>query len=520
VIVIVLIAGIFIGNMLIPQKNQTFNANFNINNNNKISSIIRLLQENYVDKISIDSIQELAIPEILKNLDPHSVYFPPKVNEAEHERLSGNFEGIGVQFNIQNDTILIINIISGGPSEKVGVLPGDRIVKINDSLFAGVGVTNEIVMKNLKGPKGTVVTIGVKRKGIKELIEFPIERDEIPLYSVDVSYMLTDDIGYIKISRFAGTTYQEFMEASVKLKAAGMKKMVLDLRDNGGGYLNTAVEIIDEFLPSGEMIVYTEGAFRDRVEYKSTNSDFLKDVELAVLINSWSASASEILSGAIQDNDRGTIIGRRSFGKGLVQEEFTFNDNSGVRITIARYYTPVGRSIQKPYENGSDMYYHDIYKRAADGELADADSIGFPDSLKFVTKGGKTVYGGGGIMPDFFVPVDTTHFTDYYFELTRKGIIYNFALTYADNNRSVLQELKEYRKINNYLENSDVFKSFLRFAKNEGVNFIPDQYEKSKLVIHTSIKAYIARNIIDNDGYFPIIKDIDNDLLKAVEILN
>ena len=520
VIALVLIIGIFIGNMLIPQKNTNYNSTFNLNKPSKVSSILRLIQENYVDNISTDSIEELAIPMILKYLDPHSTYFPPKFNEEEHERLSGNFEGIGVQFNIQNDTILIINTISGGPSEKVGVLAGDRIVTINDSLFAGIGITNDDVVNNLKGPKGTIVKIGVKRKGIKDLIEFEIERDKIPIYSVDVSYMLTDDIGYVKISRFAGTTYQEFMEASGKLKKAGMKKLVLDLRDNGGGYLNAAVDIVDEFLPAKKMIVYTEGAFRDKFEYKSTDNDFLIDIELVILINSWSASASEIVSGAIQDNDRGLIIGRRSFGKGLVQEEFTFYDNSGVRITIARYYTPVGRCIQKSYENGTDSYYQDIYHRAVEGQLANADSTGFPDSLKYVTEGGKVVYGGGGIMPDIFVPVDTTAYTEYYHQLTHKGLIYRYALNYADNNRKELQAYKDYKGMNNYLEKENVLKQFVNHAINEGVISTKQDYTLSRHVIHTSLKAYIARNIIDNDGYFPIIKDIDNDVKKAIEILN
>ena len=519
VIAVVLVIGVFIGNMLIPQKN-TLNTTFSLNKPGKVSSVIRLIQENYVDKIPIDSIEELAIPMILKYLDPHSAYFPPKINEKEHERLSGNFEGIGVQFNIQNDTVLIINTISGGPSEKVGVLAGDRIVTINDSLFAGTGITNDDVFNKLKGPKGTIVKIGVKRKGIKDLIEFEIVRDKIPIYSVDVSYMLTDDIGFIKISRFAGTTYQEFMEASVKLKSLGMEKLVLDLRDNGGGYLNAAVEIADEFLPAGKMIVYTEGAYRDKFEYKSTDNDFLIDVELLILINTWTASAGEIVSGAIQDNDRGLILGRRSFGKGLVQEEFTFNDNSGVRITIARYYTPVGRCIQKSYENGTDSYYQDIYYRAVESQSANADNTDFPDSLKYVTEGGKVVYGGGGIMPDVFVPVDTTAFTEYYYQLTHKGLIYRYALSYADSHRKELQAFDDYKEINDYLEKENVLMQFIKFAIDKGVIGTKQDYTLSKHVIHTSLKAYTARNIIDNNGYFPILRDIDDDLKKAVEILS
>ncbi len=514
-----IIAGIFIGNKLIPVKTNTFHSTLNLNTSSKISSILRLIQENYVEKVSIDSLEEIAIPMILKNLDPHTSYLPPVVNEKAHEDLSGNFEGIGVQFNIQEDTVLIINTISGGPSEKVGVLAGDRIVTINDSLFAGIGITNKDVISQLKGKKGTKVKIGIKRRGIAELINFEIIRDKIPLYSIDISYMLNKEIGYIKISKFAGTTYGEFMEAAVKLKKNGMKKMVIDLRDNGGGYLDAAVNIIDEFLPKGKMIVYTEGNFRKRIDYFSTDNDLLIDVELVVLINSWSASASEIVSGAIQDNDRGTIIGRRSFGKGLVQEEFEFRDNSGVRITTARYYTPAGRCIQKSYNDGIDSYYSDIYHRAADGELANADSTNFPDSLKYYTPNGKVVYGGGGIMPDVFVPVDTISYTEYYRKITSKGLIYKFALIYADNNRSKLQVLKTASEINNYLEKENVLKQFVDYAIKEGIISTKNDYTLSRKLIKTSLKAFIARNIIDNKGYFPIIKEVDNDLNKAISVL-
>lgn len=512
------IAGIFIGNKLIPSERNTFHTSLNLNKPSKISSILRLIEENYVEKVSIDSLEEIAIPVLLKNLDPHTSYLPPVVNEKAHEDLSGNFEGIGVQFNIQEDTVLIINTISGGPSEKVGVLAGDRIITINDSLFAGIGITNKDVISQLKGKKGTKVKIGVKRRGIAQLIDFEIIRDKIPLYSIDVSYMLNNETGYIKISKFAGTTYSEFMEAAVKLKKNGMKNLILDLRDNGGGYLDAAVNIIDEFLPEGKMIVYTKGNFRDRIDYFSTKNDLLTDVRLAVLINSWSASASEIVSGAIQDNDRGIIIGRRSFGKGLVQEEFEFKDNSGVRITTARYYTPSGRCIQKSYEDGIESYYSDIYHRAADGELANADSTDFPDSLKYFTGKGKVVYGGGGIMPDIFVPVDTSSYTEYYRKITSRGLIYKFALAYADNNRSKFSKLKTASEINEYLESRNVLKEFIDYAVKKGVISTKSDYTSSRKVIKTRLKAFIARNIIDNKGYFPIIKEIDNDLKKAVKV--
>lgn len=517
IIAVSIVIGVFIGNKIIPtgEPNSIF-----INKQSKVSSILKLIEQNYVEKISIDSIEELAIPVILKNLDPHTSYLPSKINEEAHESLSGNFEGIGVQFNIQNDTILIINTISGGPSEKVGILAGDRIVKIKDSLFAGIGITNKDVIKNLKGKKGTKVKLGIKRRGIKKLIYFDVIRDKIPLYSIDVSYMLSNENGYIKISRFAGTTYGEFMEAVAKLKTQGMKNLVLDLRDNGGGYLNAAVNIIDEFLPAGKMIVFTKGQYRKKQEYISTNNSLLKDIKLVVLINSWSASASEIVSGAIQDNDRGTIVGRRSFGKGLVQEEFEFNDNSGVRITTARYYTPTGRCIQKSYKGGYDEYFSDIYHRAEDGEFEYADSTSFPDSLKYYTSKGKLVYGGGGIMPDVFVPIDTSYYTDFYKEISARGLVYKFALTFADNHRTELNKFKTSDEISDFLEKQNILKLFVDFANSKGVKTTKKDYTLSRYVIKTRLKAYVARNIIDNKGYFPIIREIDDDLHKAEEILN
>jgi len=519
IVSISIVIGVFIGNKIIPAGVQQKSTLY-VNNQSKISSILRLIEGNYVEKVSIDSLEELAIPVLLQNLDPHTAYLPPKVNEEAHESLSGNFEGIGVQFNIQNDTILIINTISGGPSEKVGILAGDRIVTINDSLFAGIGITNKDVIKNLKGEKGTKVKLGIQRKNIQKLIYYDVVRDKIPLYSIDVSYMLNNEDGYVKISRFAGTTYGEFMEAVVKLKKQGMKKLVLDLRDNGGGYLDAAVSIIDEFLPKGKMIVYTKGVYRKKREYLSTDNGMLLDVKLVVLINPWSASASEIVSGAIQDNDRGTIVGRRSFGKGLVQEEFEFNDNSGVRITTARYYTPTGRCIQKSYKKGYDDYFSDIYHRATDGEFEHADSTSFPDSLKYYTPKGKLVYGGGGIMPDVFVPVDTSSYTEYYKEITSKGLIYKFSLTYADDNRDKLSKFNNAKQINDYLETKNILKTFIDFAIKEGVKTSKKDYKLSKKVIEARVKAFIARNIIDNKGYYPIIREIDDDLSKAQEILD
>ncbi len=515
----VLVAGMFIGRYIFPQNQKQVLFPLQTNND-KISSILHLIGSNYVDFVSTDSLTEVAIPQILEHLDPHTSYFPPKENDEAHESLQGNFEGIGVQFNIQNDTLLIVNTISGGPSEKIGVLAGDRIIFVNDTLIAGIGIKNEDVMKRLKGKAGTSVKIGVKRAGVKDIINFEIIRDKIPLYSVDAAYMVNDKTGYIKVSKFAETTYDEFMKAAEKLKGQGMTGLVLDLRDNGGGYLSEAVKIADEFLPAGKMIVFTKGAYRKQIEYKSSNYQAMKDIQIVILINSWSASASEIVSGAIQDNDRGIIVGRRSFGKGLVQEEFDFKDRSGIRITTARYFTPVGRSIQKPYKNGYDDYYADIYKRISEGKLISSDSTKFPDSLKYTTPGGKIVYGGGGIMPDYFVPLDTTAFTNYHTKLVSKGLIYKFALNYADKNRKKLTDLESYDKINNFLAKENILALFVDYAAGKGVKANRQELRKSRQIIDTKLRAYIARNIIDNEGFYPIIKEIDDDLKKAVEILN
>ncbi|HES59716.1 MAG TPA: S41 family peptidase, partial [Caldithrix sp.] len=405
VLAVVFALGIYLGNLLnFQSKDNKISLK---SEPNKLDLIIDLIESDYVDTVSTSDLIEEAVPYILKNLDPHSIYIPAKDLKQVNEPLEGNFEGIGVQFNLLNDTILVINTISGGPAEKVGLMAGDKIITINDSLFAGKKITNEDVIKNLKGEQGTTVKVGVARIGFDKLLSFEITRNKVPLYSVDVAYMMSEDIGYVKISAFARTTYDEFMQAVNNLHKQGMKKIVLDLRSNTGGYLDAAISIIDEFLEKDKLIVYTEGKARPRYEYKATkNGACLKD-ELVVLIDSWSASASEIVAGAIQDNDRGTIVGRRSFGKGLVQESSYFRDGSALRLTIARYYTPTGRSIQKSYSKGNDEYELDLLHRYENGEFESADSTVFADSLKFVTKGGKIVYGGGGIMPDVFVAVDT-----------------------------------------------------------------------------------------------------------------
>lgn len=517
VLALVLASGIFIGSRL---KFNSEPGDFIFRSEpNKIDLLLNLVEDNYVDTVSKSDLIEKTIPLLLAQLDPHSVYIPAKDLQAVSEPLEGNFDGIGVQFNLLNDTIIVINTVSGGPAEKVGVKAGDKIITINDSLFVGSKITNDLVIKNLKGDKGTKVKIGVKRYGFQGLMYFEISRDKIPLYSVDVSYMINNEIGYIKISTFARTTYEEFMEAVEKLKKLGMKKLVLDLRSNGGGYLDAAIKIADEFIEANELIVYTEGKARPRAEYKATSGGIFEKGELAILIDSWSASASEIVAGAVQDNDRGTIIGRRSYGKGLVQEPTFFRDGSAVRLTIARYYTPTGRSIQKSYTKNIMDYELDLMNRFEHGELNNADSTHFSDSLKYTTKKGRVVYGGGGIMPDVFVPIDTVTNTKLYRELARKALIYNFALSYTEQHREDLIKFSDYKQIIKYLESRKVYAKFLQDVSKSGIKMTANELLKSEKLVKTYLYAYICRNIIDNNGFYPVLQQVDPELLKAIELL-
>ncbi|MEN6455427.1 MAG: S41 family peptidase, partial [Prolixibacteraceae bacterium] len=407
------IIGIFLGNRLSRQHPSGF-QNISLQSSNKLSTIVDLIKNVYVDSVSTDKVIEDAIPALLKNLDPHTTYIPASDMQEVTEEMQGNFGGIGVQFSIHNDTVHVVDVISGGPSYKLGIQPGDRIVMVNDSNIAGISIKNEDVLKLLRGEKGTKVKVGIKRAAIKAVIPYTITRGDIPIISVDVSYMINNETGYVKVSRFGEKTYTEFMEAMKKLDNQGAGKIIIDLRSNPGGYLMAVIQMVNEFLDKDELILYTEGHSQPRKTYKATSKGKWLNKDIFVLIDEYSASASEIFAGAVQDNDRGIIIGRRSFGKGLVQEQIPFYDGSALRLTVARYYTPSGRSIQKPYEEGTDEYYHDIMKRAVHGELAVADSIQFADSLKFETKSGRTVYGGGGIMPDYFVPIDTSGYSDYY----------------------------------------------------------------------------------------------------------
>ncbi|MCE5348240.1 MAG: S41 family peptidase [Bacteroidales bacterium] len=513
---IALAAGIYIGKTLPGRDDYQQHSNIR-SKNDKLNLILNVIESNYVDSVNRNDLVEAAIPAILKKLDPHSVYIPAKDLARANEPLQGNFEGIGISFTMLTDTILVISTIPGGPSEKLGLLPGDKILYVNDSLVAGKHISDERIMGMLKGPRGTNVKIKLLRSGQKELMLFDITRDKIPIYSVDVDYMVNDHTGYIKINNFAMTTYDEFMKGLRELKEKGMTSLILDLRANSGGIMEAAIQIANQFLKEGQLIVYTKGRAQPRSEARATGKGEFETGDLVVLIDEWSASASEILAGAIQDNDRGTIIGRRSFGKGLVQEPVPFADGSGMRLTIARYYTPTGRSIQKPYNNGFEEYFDDLNERYNRGEFEVSDSIHFSDSLKFTTPGGRTVYGGGGIMPDKFVPVDTSGISPYFLKV--RSLIYRFALKYTDNNRMVLRAFTQPDDLGKYLDKQPLLDQFINFAATNGVKKDPAGLEISREIINTQIKAYVARNILDNKGFYPIWEKIDTTLKYAIDFL-
>jgi carboxyl-terminal processing protease len=509
--------GIIIGKFLPGNDELPRHSNIR-SRNDKLNSILNIIESNYVDSVNHNDLVEAAIPAILKKLDPHSVYIPAKDLARANEPLQGNFDGIGISFNMLTDTILIISTIPGGPSEKLGLLPGDKILYVNDSLVAGKHISDEKVMGMLKGPRGTVVKIKILRNGQKELLPFEITRDKIPIYSVDVDYMVNNHTGFIRINTFAMTTSDEFMKGLRELKGKGMKSLILDLRGNSGGIMEAAVQIANQFLKEGELIVYTKGRAQPRNEAKATGKGEFETGDLVVLIDEWSASASEILAGALQDNDRGTIIGRRSFGKGLVQEPIPFADGSGMRLTIARYYTPTGRSIQKPYKKGFDEYFDDINERYHRGEFEVSDSIHFSDSLKFTTPGGKIVYGGGGIMPDKFVPVDTSGVSPYFVKV--RPFIYKYALKYTESNREQLKKFPEAAELEKFLDKQAMLSQFIQYCESNGIKKDQGGIKISGEIIQTQIEAYIARNILDNKGFYPIWQKIDTTLRYAIDFLN
>jgi carboxyl-terminal processing protease len=486
----------------------------------KLAAVLQIVDNNYMDSTNTDKLVEDAIEGLLAKLDPHSVYTTPKEMKEFNEPLNGNFEGVGIQFNLLKDTITVISPISGGPSEKVGILAGDRIIKINDTTVAGIKIKNEGVMKKLRGTKGTKVKVGILRRGVSEILDFTITRDKIPLYSIDATYMAAPEIGYIKLNRFAQTSYQEFIESLTKLKAEGAKDLILDLQDNGGGFLNIAFELADEFLSTGKLIVYTKGIHSAKRDYNSTSKGNFEKGRLIVLVDEGSASASEILSGAVQDWDRGLVIGRRTFGKGLVQNQFPLPDGSGMRLTTAQYFTPTGRCIQKPYD-GTESYYKDLYNRYKHGELQNVDSIKFPDSLKYKTPNGKLVYGGGGIMPDIFIPLDTTMNSKYFTDLARKGIMNQFTLTFVDKNRSELKSkypsFEDFKK--NFIVDDKIMKQFVEAGEKDGVKEDKEGLKTSEKAFRIQIKAFIARDLFKNDNFYEVFNELNDPLRKAIEVL-
>lgn len=490
----------------------------------KLLMVENIVNNLYVDNVDKEKIVENAVRGILENLDPHSSYSTKEETTSSQETMQGSFSGIGIQFNMQKDTLYVVQTIAGGPSEKVGILPGDRFIAVDDSIIAGRKLKNTDIMKRLRGPKGTKVNIKVKRGSNAELLEFRITRDDIPLNSIDAVYMADGKTGYIRLSRFAATSYKEFKDAITKLKKQGMQQLILDLTDNGGGYMQIAAQIANEMLNRGNLIVYTQGRKSPRQNLNADGSGTFRTQKVVVMINQFSASASEILSGAVQDWDRGVVVGRRSFGKGLVQREFLLPDSSSFRLTIARYYTPSGRNIQKPYVKGDrEDYDKDIIDRYNHGELQSADSIHFADSLKHTTlRLHRTVYGGGGIMPDVFVPLDTTQYTDYHRRLVAKGIIPQFALRYVDKNRADLKaQYPDAQKfIKEFTVTDEMLNNLVDAGKAEKVDFDKSQFAKSKEMLRTFVKATIANDLFSTGAYFQIVNE-QNDIYKeALSIIN
>ena len=516
------LVGLYSGKRLAGESMRVYVNNYT-SHNDKLSRVLSMIENDYVDSISRDSLAELAIPAILHKLDPHSVYMPPKVFEEADESLQGEFDGIGVVFNMATDTVIVLSVIPSGPSRKAGVQGGDRIIKVNDTLIAGQKWSQTAVMKRLRGPRGTQVKLSIERKDINELVDIVVTRDAIPLHSVEASVMLTDKVGFIKLSQFSRTSFAEIKKALTSLRAQGMTSLIFDLRGNSGGFLDQAILIANEFLPAGSLIVYTEDRNGKQLRQYSDGRGKSTDLNVAVLIDEASASSSEILAGALQDNDRGSIIGRRSFGKGLVQSQTPFKDGSALRLTIARYYTPTGRSIQKPYKAGEgENYEKDLIDRFNRNEFFSADSIHFADSLRYTTPKGKVVYGGGGIMPDIFVPLDTLNVTKYFSEVSGRNILYRYTIEYSDRHRKALEASKNIVELKNLLDNDkSLFSDFIRYAEKQGVKPNWKDIERSRKIMETQLRAYISRNSdLQDNAFYYFIYPIDRTVQRAVEELS
>ena len=518
---VAIVIGILIGTFYANQFSTDRRGIINMSSNNKLNALLRIVEDQYVDTVKINELIEEAMPQILGELDPHSAYIPAKDLEAVNDDLAASFSGIGVQFTIHDDSIHINNVIHGGPSEKVGLMAGDRIVAVDDSAFVGKSVNNVSVQRKLKGPKGSTVKLGVYRPGEKELLTFTVVRGDIPVKSINASYMIKNKYGYIKVDKFAENTYHELLIALAQLNQQRCEGIIIDLRENTGGFMGAAIQMVNEFLPKDRLIVYTEGRKSPRKDYLSNGTGSNQEMPLVVLIDEGSASASEIFSGAIQDNDRGTIIGRRSFGKGLVQQPIEFSDGSAIRLTIARYYTPSGRCIQKHYSNGKDQEYEmDIYNRYEHGEFFSQDSIKQDQSTVYYTSLGRPVYGGGGIMPDYFIPVDTTGMTSYFQMARNRGLTIQFSFNYTDKYRTSLQQFTEWRPLLKYLKSQNVIEQFVRFAEGKGLKRRNIMIAKSRELLELNLYGNIIYNMLDMQSYIEYLNESDKPVLKAIEILD
>lgn len=517
--ILCVVLGILIGQRMVYHRNVIPLGASTSREYQKLNLILDQVREHYVDPVNIDSLIEKSLPLIMGELDPHSIYIPASEMDEINESIEGNFDGIGVTFNMPNDTALVVSVISGGPAERAGVQPGDKIITVNDTIIAGKKIDQNAVVKMLRGKMGSKVTIGVKRIDEAQLIQIPITRGKIPIKSVDVAFMLDANTGYIRLSKFSKASHQEFMQAAQKLIDEGMSKLVFDLRGNTGGLLDQAFEIANEFLSKEQLIVYTEGRARRRQNMYADGRGCLQEINVAILIDEATASASEIVAGALQDNDKGHIVGLRSFGKGLVQEPVYFSDNSGLRLTVARYYTPSGRSIQKPYEGSK--YDDNVYQRYLHGEFTIIDSIKQNTNERFTTPQGKVVYGGGGIMPDVFVPIDTTGVNKYLGTVSRRNLIFRFTLQFTEQHRKEINRITTFEALKKFYAPYNLVALFTEYAAKNGVQGTPAEIRECAELLEIYLKAYIGRNTpLDNEGLYPFVATIDNTLQEAVKVLN
>jgi carboxyl-terminal processing protease len=511
---VLIASGILIGVWLKPSGN----VRTLIGGKNKFSEILSIINQAYVDTVNMDELEENTINELLTQLDPHSVYIPAKDLQQANEQLEGNFDGIGVEFNITNDTIMVVSALNGGPSQELGIQAGDRIIKVSGKLVSNIHITNEQVFKMLRGPKGTEVSIEIYRPDSRKKIPYTIKRGTIPIYSIDASMMLNKETGYIKINRFAANTHEEFLAAIAGLKEQGLKNLIIDLRGNPGGYLTAATELADEVLDDKKLIVYTQGRVQERADYTAERDGSFEQGKLIILIDEGSASASEILSGAVQDWDRGLIIGRRSFGKGLVQEPFELRDGSALRLTIARYYTPSGRCIQKTYEGGYEEYEHEVIKRYEDGELQDSSKLNSGDTVIYYTAKGRIVHSGGGITPDIFVPLDTSYSSSFITQVLANNLLNQFAYMYTDQHRTELKKYADPRQFNARFT-TDLFSEFVGYARSKNIQATPQEINKARTYIGSHLKALVARQLWRDAGYFTVISSTDRSIQKALDIM-